>query len=391
MRLQPSMAGCIEARSVRSPCTPSARSRRRASARLSSRRTRARTLCPLASRNSVRLRPMPPTAPAAPVTRIGLSCVCFVVMSLTSGYVSKDELAAPACAGVFFLCGDLTLARRQSGLPHDEALDPRDDDDQHRHDHDIACCRGLQPAHGEIRLETMVQGKTDERHAGRGDQAGNRGDRGSDQFRGKGHLLAPGNGVIIYTTYNLYVVKAIGPMPRTADPELPHRILKAADALWQSGGEEAVTIRGVAAEAATTTPTVYSYYADREALLTALRALAFQRFSAHLKKSRDFQDACARHLEFGTSHPRDYELLYGRGWMERVTGDAQRGEIERYTTHLVRAGVDESRAAHIAYPIMMMLHGVVMHRLLNKKQSPLGRAIAAACLEACMTLLARCP
>ena len=36
---------------------------------------------------------------------------------------------------------------------------------------------------------------------------------------------------------------------------------------------------------------------------------------------------------------------------------------------------------------MMMLHGVVMHRLLNKKQSPLGRAIAAACLEACMTLL----
>src|ERR1700704_5941433 len=182
-------------------------------------------------------------------------------------------------------------------------------------------------------------------------------------------------------------------MPRSPDPELPHRILKAADTLWQSGGEEAVTIRGVAAEAGTTTPTVYSYYADREALLTALRALAFQRFSAYLAKSRDFQDACARHLEFGTSHPRPtppprfYDLLYGRGWMERVTGDAQRSEIERYTTHLVRAGVDESRAAQVAYPIIMMLHGVVMHRLLNKKPSPLGRAIAAACLEACMTLL----
>ena len=80
-------------------------------------------------------------------------------------------------------------------------------------------------------------------------------------------------------------------------------------------------------------------------------------------------------------------MLYGRGWMERVKADAQAGEIERYTAHLVRAGVDESRAAHVAYPIMMMLHGVVMHRLLNKKQSPLGRAIAAACLEACMALL----
>jgi AcrR family transcriptional regulator len=176
-------------------------------------------------------------------------------------------------------------------------------------------------------------------------------------------------------------------MPRTADPELPHRILKAADALWQAGGEEAVTIRGVAAEAATTTPTVYSYYADREALLAALRALAFQRFSAYLGKSRDFRNACVRHLEFGTSHPRDYELLYGRGWMERVTTDAQGSEIERYTAHIVRAGVDESRATQIAYPVMMMLHGVVMHRLLNKKPSPLGRAIAAACLEACMTLL----
>jgi len=79
--------------------------------------------------------------------------------------------------------------------------------------------------------------------------------------------------------------------------------LKAADALWQSGGEEAVTIRGVAAGAGTTTPTVYSYYADREALLTALRACAFRRFSAYLQKSRDFQDACARHLEFGTTSP----------------------------------------------------------------------------------------
>ena len=73
--------------------------------------------------------------------------------------------------------------------------------------------------------------------------------------------------------------------------------------------------------------------------------------------------------------------------MERVSTDAQKGEIERYIAHLVRAGVDESRAAEVAYPIMMMLHGVVMHRLLNKKPGPLGRTIAAACIEACMTLL----
>lgn len=176
-------------------------------------------------------------------------------------------------------------------------------------------------------------------------------------------------------------------MPRTADPELPHRILKAADTLWQSGGEDAVTIRGVAAEAGTSTPTVYSYYPDREALLTALRSLAYRRFNAYLAKSRDFEDNCARHLEFGVTHARDYELLYGRGWMERATPDAQSAEIEQFAAQLVRAGVDESRATTAAYPILMMLHGVVMHRLLNKKQSAIGRAIRASCLEACTALL----
>ena len=60
----------------------SAASRRRASARSSSRRTRARTLWPLASSIPVRLRPMAPMAPAAPVTRIGLSCVDFIIISL---------------------------------------------------------------------------------------------------------------------------------------------------------------------------------------------------------------------------------------------------------------------------------------------------------------------
>src|SRR5215471_6129731 len=62
----------------------SAPSWRRASARSSSRRTKARTLCPLASSISVRLRPMEPTAPAAPVTRIGLACDDCVVISIDS-------------------------------------------------------------------------------------------------------------------------------------------------------------------------------------------------------------------------------------------------------------------------------------------------------------------
>src|SRR6476660_5409429 len=69
--------------------------------------------------------------------------------------------------------------------------------------------------------------------------------------------------------------------------------------------------------------------------------------------------------------------------MERVTADAQGARSN--DTPPISCATMSMRAAHITYPIMIMLHGVVMHRLLNKKQSPLGRAIAAACLEACMT------
>ena len=46
---------------------------------------------------------MAPTAPAAPVTRIGLSCLCFVVMSLTLGYVQKTNWR-PRLAPGFSFC-----------------------------------------------------------------------------------------------------------------------------------------------------------------------------------------------------------------------------------------------------------------------------------------------
>src|SRR3954453_3541747 len=82
MRAQPSIARCIEARSVRSPRTTSASSRRSASARSSSCRTRARTLRPLASSMAVILRPTAPISPAAPVTRIGRSREDCIVISL---------------------------------------------------------------------------------------------------------------------------------------------------------------------------------------------------------------------------------------------------------------------------------------------------------------------
>ena len=176
-------------------------------------------------------------------------------------------------------------------------------------------------------------------------------------------------------------------MPRVADPDLPNRIIDAADVLWRTGGDAAVTIRGVAAQAGTTTPTVYSYFKDREALLTALRSVVYQRFRDYMSKATTFAETCERHLEFGERHPREYDLLYGLGWLDRVTPEAQTAEIAAFAQQVVRAGVSESEARRVAYPVLMMLHGTVVHRLSNRRVSGLRSEIRTACLEACMTLL----
>ena len=60
-------------------------------------------------------------------------------------------------------------------------------------------------------------------------------------------------------------------MPRQADPQLEQRILEAASRLRARGGEKALTMRAVAKAAATTTPTVYERYRDRDDILRALR------------------------------------------------------------------------------------------------------------------------
>lgn len=175
-------------------------------------------------------------------------------------------------------------------------------------------------------------------------------------------------------------------MARTADPDLPARILKSAERLWQAGGDAKVTIRGVAENAGTTTPTVYSYFADRDALLAALRAEAYRRFSTFMKASRDFDHCCELYLQFGERNARDYELLYGQGWRERADLERMQLESEVIPAMLARGGMEPGLATRRGYAIMMMLHGAVMQRLSSHRSGPLWSKIRSACLEACKEL-----
>ena len=68
----------------------------------------------------------------------------------------------------------------------------------------------------------------------------------------------------------LFSVKVNARMPRQPDPDLEARTVDAALRLLDRGGEALITMRAVAAEAGTTTPTIYERFPDRERLMAAL-------------------------------------------------------------------------------------------------------------------------
>src|ERR1700730_10973036 len=101
-----------------------------------------------------------------------------------------------------------------------------------------------------------------------------------------------------------------GPLPRQADPQLEKRILDAACRLWSRGGEKALTMRGIAKVAGTTTPTIYERYRDRDDILRAVRLQTRAELFADLSRTRSLTQACERYLELAIEHPHAYEMLF---------------------------------------------------------------------------------
>jgi AcrR family transcriptional regulator len=115
-------------------------------------------------------------------------------------------------------------------------------------------------------------------------------------------------------------------VPRPPNPRLEEKILKAARKLWKKGGEDALTMRAVAKAAGTNTPAVYRRFRDREDILRALLQCIRLEFAAVLQAAPSAEEACERYLDYGLSHPHEYELFYQH-------------EYELfYSAHSIRAG-----------------------------------------------------
>ena len=109
--------------------------------------------------------------------------------------------------------------------------------------------------------------------------------------------------------------------PRGQGNRLADEIIDAATALLdETGREDALTLRAVARQANITAPSIYSHFADREAILTAVISRAFTELIVAVEAGMDgltdpverLHGGCEGYLRFATEQPQQYRVLFGR-------------------------------------------------------------------------------
>jgi len=116
-------------------------------------------------------------------------------------------------------------------------------------------------------------------------------------------------------------------MPRHADTGTEGAILDAAYRLWRNKGDRGLTMREVAREAKTTTPTVYQRFRDKRDILEALRWRAQQNLFSAVRDPGSISEFGRRYLEFASKHPHEYELIHA-DWAARLMRDEPRPSFE---------------------------------------------------------------
>jgi len=111
--------------------------------------------------------------------------------------------------------------------------------------------------------------------------------------------------------------------PREHDERTAAALLAAAERAVESGGAEALAVRGIAREVGTTTRAVYSLFGSRDGLIAALGVLAFDSLRAGLDALPATDDPAADLVEVGLVFRRlatERPALYSIGVLRDVPG-----------------------------------------------------------------------
>ena len=160
------------------------------------------------------------------------------------------------------------------------------------------------------------------------------------------------------------------------------KLCGAALQIFAEKGVEGLTMREVAARLGVSPMTPYRYFKDKEAILAAVRARAFNDFAEALESAvKRGKDAIAKseaagkaYANFAFLHAEAYRLMFtvaqkdaeakNRALQEAV--ERARATMSYHVKQLVKEGVFEGDPELIGYVFWAALHGLVMLELSGK-------------------------
>ena len=170
-------------------------------------------------------------------------------------------------------------------------------------------------------------------------------------------------------------------MPPIPDRHLEERILKAAQRLWHTRGENGFTLREIARAAGTTTPTIYQRFRDKEALKRALALRVRDELNAVICSSTSPEEACRRHLQYAETHPLEYKLL-SISW-PTLAPDVPRPARSWLLSQLAaRFGGQAEEYSQVYYVLFLLCHGAAT-LLATEGDAGLQEEMRENCIRVC--------
>jgi AcrR family transcriptional regulator len=174
------------------------------------------------------------------------------------------------------------------------------------------------------------------------------------------------------------------------------RLCDVAEQMFAEHGPEDVTLRQLASELGVSPMTPYRYFKDKDAILAAVRARAFARFSAAMRSpsanplTRGFRAGGDAYFRFALENPAAYRLMFdlhqptAAQYPELMAAAAQAREtMGGWLRELAAQGRFSGDVELYAHAFWSVMHGAVMLELSGHLASPLdARAVARPALSA---------
>src|SRR5579862_4438298 len=169
-------------------------------------------------------------------------------------------------------------------------------------------------------------------------------------------------------------------LTRTEVEDFRDRLCDAAAGLFESRGREGFTMRDLATTLGVSPMTPYRYFKDKDAILAAIRARAFNRFAAALEEAVARPgDAPSRaraageaYVGFALDDPTAYKLMFDLSQddsqypeLAKAAGRAQR-TLTRHIRLLVEQGLLAGDADLIGHVFWAVIHGALMLKFAGK-------------------------